>query len=221
MEHSDIYNKIKDASKSLKSIEITNPDQWSKLKSGIQGVMIVGSSCSGKSTLVNAIRNKGKDIVVPKRIITRPQRLNDNLVENMFRSKDEFKQMIESGEIGLHWTRKMEGSREEQYGFESVSPEKFVAYSGNNALYNNRDSVRPKETLDDHLYVGIYAPDEVRKNRLLSRSPDMKLEELEYRLNDKSENILAHCHIVVNNFGPNENCSDSDLIKVIELLRNQ
>ena len=35
MEYSDIYNKIKGASESLKSIEITNSEQWSNLKSGI------------------------------------------------------------------------------------------------------------------------------------------------------------------------------------------
>ena len=183
--------------------------------------MIVGSTCSGKSTIVDVVRNKAKEIVVPKRIITRPKRLNDNLIENTFRSKDEFQKMIHSGDIGLHWTRKMEGSREEQYGFESVSAEKFVVYSGNNALYDNKESVRPKETLDNHLYVGVFAPDEVRKNRLLSRSPDMQPEELDYRLNDKSENILPHCHIIVNNFGPTENCSGADLIKLIEFLRNQ
>jgi ribose 1,5-bisphosphokinase PhnN len=215
-----LYKSIKNYSKKLKSIQITNPNKWSELHSKIKGIMIVGSTCSGKSTIVNQIRNSLKKVKVPKRIITRPQRLNDNLIENTFRTKDEFQKMITNHEIGLNWTRKMEGKREEQYGFEIVAKEKFAVYSGNNALYNNKESVRPKELLENHLYVGIYAPDKIRKERLLERSPDMKTEEVSYRLNDKSENILEHCHIIVNNFDSYQKNSGKELMDLINFLQN-
>ncbi len=214
-----LIKDIKNIVAGLKSIEVANEEIWAGLDRSIQGIMIVGSTCSGKSTTVDVIRKLSKTVIVPKRVITRPQRLNDNLLENIFSSKDQFTKMIRNNEIGLHWTRKMEGSREEQYGFESVPPDKFVVYSGNNALYNNKESVKPKETFSKHIYVGIYAPDEVRKQRLLSRSPDMDQAELEYRLGDKSENILKHCHVIVKNFGSHEKSSASDLLKLIKYLQ--
>ena len=207
--------------KNLASVEIVNPMLWSEISPTIRGVVIVGSTCSGKSTLVDAIRESSLDVVVPKRVITRPQRQKDNVIENTFRSKEELNNMVKSREIGLHWTRKMEGSREEKYGFLAADPSKFIIYSGNNALYNNKDSARPTSIFKDHLYVGIYAPDDLRQKRLLDRSPDMSEAEMLYRLNDSSENILPHCHLIVKNFDEFECQSRDDLLILIENLQTQ
>lgn len=88
--------------------------------------------------------NRGPDTFrqfrIPKRIITRPQRQADNLVENKFRSLDEFREMVARGEIGMHWVRKMEGTRTEQYGFLPVEPDAIPVYSANNAVINNKET---------------------------------------------------------------------------------
>ena len=219
-----MYDKIKRLLKGFDSLEVANPKLWDSLKNGINGVIIVGSTCAGKSTMVDAVREQVKCARVPKRLVTRPQRENDNLIENKFVTKDIFAQMMLSGEIGLHWTRRMELKREEKYGFEAVNPSDFSVYSGNNALYNNRASVMPRKILDDHIYIGVYAPDPVRKQRLLNRSTDLvtaNAAEVEYRLKDSSEFMLPHCHILVKNYDTMQNQSAADLVKLIDHLIRQ
>ena len=126
----------------------------------IESIIFVGSSFVGKTTLVDVTReaiNEDLDTFgqfrIPKRIITRPQRQNDNLVENEFRTLDEFRGMVAKGETGMHWVRKMEGTRTEQYGFLPVEPGTIPIYSANNAVINNRKSVEPNSLLEKSLIL--------------------------------------------------------------------
>lgn len=128
----------------------------------IESIIVVGSSFVGKTTLVDVTReaiNENPDTFgkfrIPKRIITRPQRQNDNLVENEFRTLNEFREMVIKGEIGMHWVRKMEGTRTEQYGFLPVEQGTIPIYSANNAVINNRESVEPNSLLEKSLIVAI------------------------------------------------------------------
>lgn len=160
-------------------------------------------------------------IEVPKRYITRPQRAKDNIVENAFVTPEEFQAKAEGGEIGLYWIRKMEGDREERYGFHRTVGDAIPVYSGNNALYNNPESVRPEDMLKNALMLGVYAPDEVRKERLVSRSPDLlkdRPEEVAYRLGDSSENMLPHIHVLLDNHGQHEQVSRADVMRLIERI---
>ncbi len=208
----------------LKSLQIKNQDKFNE-PSQIDSVVIVGSTCAGKSVIVDAIRQSYLAmqgiIQIPKRYITRAQRGNDNIVENAFVTTDEFQAKVERGDIGLHWVRKMEGDRKELYGFHQPTQDVLPVYSGNNALYNNPDSVRPEGILRNSLMVGIYAPDDVRRDRLVSRSPDLlrdRPDEVEYRLGDSSENMLPHIDVLVNNYGQNEQVTKSEVMRLVERI---
>jgi len=96
------------------------PENLSRLRE-IDAVFIVGSSFTGKSTLVDILREAIADnpqeftsIFIPKRVITCPQRQNDNLVENSFATIEQFTDMTSLGEIDMHWVRNMEGNRTDQ-----------------------------------------------------------------------------------------------------------
>lgn len=194
----------------------------------IESIIFVGSSFVGKTTLVDVIRgaiNEDPDtfgqLRIPKRIITRPQRQNDNLVENEFRTLDEFREMVARGEIGMHWVRKMEGTRTEQYGFLPVESSVIPLYSANNAVLNNRESVEPNNLLEKSLIVAIYAPEDIRRKRLFERSPDLvneKPEEVGYRLEDRAINMYPGAHIVVKNFGRYEQQTKDDIVAFMKLI---
>ena len=194
----------------------------------IDAIIFVGSSFTGKTTLVDAVRDAiAQDpqtldrLSVPKRIITRPQRQKDNLLENDFRSPTEFATMVQNGEVGLHWVRKMEGTRTESYGFLPPESGTIPVYSANNAIVNNRESINPNDLLEKSLLIAVYAPEDIRKHRLFDRSPDLvaqKPEEVTYRLADKAVNMFPGSHIVVKNFGRYQSRTESDVVLLMKLL---
>lgn len=188
-----------------------------------KGVAIVGSSCAGKTTLMQGVRvsslvGTGK-VSVPLRYITRPQRDNDFTLENAYLLQDEFMRKVRRSEICFYWKKRLEPGREELFGFGPTRAGMLPVYSGNNGLLYNTGSVYPAGILDDIFFLGIYAPDEVRKERLVMRSPDLAQYnpcEVRYRLNDSSEKIISHVHVVINNYGSSMRFACQDMI---ELLR--
>ncbi len=226
MIHTKIRLNNKIAIKGLKSLQFSSE----KLKNinEINSIIFVGSSLTGKTTLVDAIRKaiqldsdlKGY-ISVPKRIITRPKRENDNIDENDFVSTEQFNQMVQNGDIYLHWIREMEGSRTEQYGFLVPESETIPVFSANNAIIYNKESVQPVDVIGQSLIIAVYAPEHIRKVRLLNRSPDLikeKPQEVIYRLSDKANRIIPHAHIVVKNYGNNIDLAKKDIIELLKLL---
>jgi len=191
-------------------------------------IIFVGSSLVGKSTLVDAIRSAmktdeklGSVFQIPKRVITRPQRANDNLTENQFATLDEFKEMVQCGDIGLHWVRKMEGDREEKYGFLSTEKNKIPIFSANNAIINNKKSVMPPDLLEHSLVIAVYSPDDLREERMQHRSPDLikdKPKEVKYRLGDRAINMYPEAHLVVKNFGRYQDLAKEDLVRLFLLI---
>lgn len=213
-------------SSSLDSIRLRTKN-LEKLKQ-ISDVIFVGSSLVGKSTLVDAVRSAmktdeklGSVFQIPKRIITRPQRANDNLVENQFATADEFKEMVQRGDIGLHWVRKMEGDREEKYGFLSTDKNKIPIFSANNAIINNKVSVMPPDLLEHSLIIAVYSPDDLRSERMQQRSPDLikdKPQEVKYRLGDRAINMYPEAHLVIKNFGRYQDLAKEDLVNLFSLI---
>lgn len=192
----------------------------------IRAIVFVGSSFTGKSTLVDAVRGAlgqpwiSDRLVVPQRIITRPRRLNDNTVENAFYSLEELTRMFGYGEVGVHWVRHMEAGRTEQYAFPRVEDGLIPVYSANNDILRNRADMPLNELLHHALIIGVYARESVRAVRLLHRSPDLvaeKPEEVAYRLGDRSRNIYAQAHIIVKNFGGYEGRSQGDIVQLLRL----
>lgn len=208
----------------LESLRI-NQENISDLQE-VNSIVFVGSSLAGKSTMIDSIREVlsedpqlAEAFSIPKRIVTRPQRENDNLQENIFRTPEEFIEMTDSGEVSLSWVRKMEKDRTEKYGFEPAKPNTIPIYSANNAIINNQETVLPPGELTSSLVISVYAPDKTREERLLDRSPDLvadKPEEAAYRLSDKAINMYPHAHIQVNNFGRFSERTPKD---VVHLLR--
>lgn len=223
----DIYSAIKELPSALileKFGELTN----------IQGIALVGSSASGKSTLMKRIRldlASCKDIAIPTRCITRPHRLGDDTVENKFLSHEEFQSQVDSGDIPIHWVRKMEGRRTECYGFEVTDPQRLAVYSANNdffrriqdaneSLEKNSDSKQINKRIatlsKTMLILGVYAPDVVRRSRLYERSPDLTTSEKEYRIGDSSDGIIPYCHVLINNHGDTESNSLMDVVNLVK-----
>lgn len=192
----------------------------------IDAVAVVGATCAGKSTIVDAIRASalaggGGRFEIPTRYVTRPKRGNDSTVENVHVSPDEFEALVRRGDIGLHWVRQLEPGRAERYGFAPATPGRIPVYSGNNALYANAASVRPPRALARALFLGVAAPDEVREARLRRRSPDLVAErpdEVVHRLADSSSNVVAHVHVVILNHGDLEPVAGAETVALLGIL---
>ncbi len=77
-------NSLRNFIAATQSIRVQDEQRLSDL-GRIDSVAVVGSTCSGKSTIADAIRQavalKGL-VHVPMRYITRPKRKQDNTIEN-------------------------------------------------------------------------------------------------------------------------------------------
>lgn len=190
-------------------------------------IAIVGSSCAGKTTMIRKIKSsslcKAGRISVPVRYTTRSGRMNDAPGENSHLSRADFGKKIKQGKIAFYWKKRMDARSEEIFGFGPPRAGVVPVYSGNNGLLFNRKTVFPKSILKTTLFIGIYAPDEVRRERLLKRSPDIarnKPQELKYRLEDSAEKVLCRVPIVVNNYGPLMKRSVLDIVELVERMVN-
>lgn len=186
-----------------------------------KSVAIVGSSCSGKTTLLNSIKRsflcREKKVLIPVRYTTRPKRENDIFDENIYISEEEFTKKVKNSQISLYWKKSMDDEREARFGFAPPVADTLSVYSGNNGLLYNQKSVYPRGIAETILFVGIYAPDEVRKERLFKRSPDLvqdKPKELLYRLGDNAEKIFSRVHLVINNYGPYMKDALGDIVEL-------
>jgi len=205
----------------LNSIVVTNEHDLSLLEI-VNKVVFVGSSGTGKSTLIDSIRSNGL-CNMPKRYVSRDERANDNLQENIFVSKEKFQSLV-GNDIGVSWTRVMEEGRQEKYGFHSscLNSQEIQIFSGNNALFQNKESIYPKDFFNiDTIWIGVYAPSDVIKKRLTDRSPDLltyKPKEFSYRLSDSSDSPTPYVHLLVNNHGKFENTSKGDINMLINKI---
>ncbi len=221
-----------------KSLKLQNLEKIKNL-SNLRAVVFFGSSASGKTSLVNSIREMEKDIPIqiPRRLITRSHRMNDDLNENAHVTKEEFEQLatgnstldpdsynswkraLHASEGIINWEREMEGGRKEKYGFEKslyYLDERIKILSGNNDLARHKDEIPyPDEQV---LWIGVYAPKETRAQRIEKRSPDMLEQEKVYRLGDEGKDVIPLADIVINNYGDNENFSKEEIKDLIKNL---
>lgn len=176
------------------------------LKSGFNSIVIVGPSCSGKTTIVNSLRNStltsSKKFRIPRRITTRPIRENDCKIENQHVNAERFRKLWEAKQIEFFWTRKFGENDPIFYGFEKQELVGIPIYSANNALLLNSTSTTPKNILRKGMFISINAPKKIRVERFKKRSLDIlnqKREESKLRLNDNSHNESKLIHITINN----------------------
>jgi ribose 1,5-bisphosphokinase PhnN len=164
---------------------------------------VVGATCAGKTTLVDAVRAAAlPGVTVPPRFVTRPPRAGDHPAETVARTPAAFDDDVAGGAIDVHWTRRLEADRVERYGFAPVPPDTLPVYSANNAIL---DALGPAAALCARaLIVGVIAPDALRAERLRARSPDLcrdRPAEVALRLAEPGEAIADRVDVVVHNHG--------------------
>lgn len=219
---------------------------WSReaeLPSKIESVIVVGESGTGKTTLVNTLRGVlrsdvvlSDQITIPKRIVTRPQRRNDDVVENMFVTPRQFEDLIAQGAVSMHWERELEGTktylglipkdevgpykrpRLERYGFLKPEDGKMPVYSANSAILWNTSSVRPLGILNTSLIVAAYALDETRLKRIQRRSPDLTMAEMQKRLGTRSYLSMVHSHLAIITEEGYEQDSKKEVVELIRMI---
>lgn len=178
----------------------------------IHKILIVGSSGAGKTTLINALRDNCSDIEIPKRYTTRSIRKNDDFVENQHIAVESFKEKVESGEIEIHWQRTMDDEgKKDCYGFAKTDNKQLSIYSGNNDILS---TIKDKTLL----ILGVYAPDELREERLEIRSPDIDKKEKDYRLKNLSSSIIPFSHLLIINDKEHESNALKDIVKLVQSI---
>jgi ribose 1,5-bisphosphokinase PhnN len=83
--------------------------------------------------------------------------------------------------------------------------------------------VQPSSALASALVVGIYAPDDVREQRLRARSPDLcrdRPEEVRARLAESASAMLPHVHAVIENHGALETAAKADIVRLVAAVRS-
>lgn len=180
----------------------------------IDSIVLVGSTCTGKTTLANAIRAAAiPGLDVPRRYVTRAPRAGDTTDEATHVTNAELDAMIEAGTVGLHWSRTFESGHVERYGFAKPRPDTVPFYSANNAICTT--------PLPNALVIGVYAPDAIREQRLLARSPELvrdRPEEARARLAESTEAVVPLSHIVVDNCGKLAALAPAELAALVRAL---
>jgi ribose 1,5-bisphosphokinase PhnN len=194
------------------------------LPESLTAVVVVGSSASGKSTMIRALRDSQPSlrhrIVVPSRYITRAARPDDAHGENIHVSEAKFDALVLNGDICVHWTKRID-KRRERYGFSANAGTELPVYSGNNAILTRSSGLRPERILDSALVIAVYAPPRVRALRLAQRSPDLLRESPEYvrsRLQDDGVRVLQLSHLVVDNWGKSERVAAGEMVQLLEAI---
>lgn len=205
-----------------RALRVPDRDRLAALGDLIDSVVIVGPTCVGKTTLVDAVRDSelctSGAVDVPTRYITRMPRGGDNLVENVHVTAEEFAARVGSGEIDLHWIRRMNGGRAVRYGFARPRAGAVAVYSANNAILDEDAELAPIGALTHALRIGVHAPREIRELRLRARSPDLwaKPEEVAHRLAEPATG--AEVHVLIDNHGELEAVAAAELVALVRSL---
>jgi ribose 1,5-bisphosphokinase PhnN len=189
----------------------------------IAAVVVVGSTCAGKTTLVAAVRAAAfVGVDVPRRFVTRAPRGDDVADEAGYVTFAELDASIAAGTIGIHWTRMLEPGRIERYAFARAVPGTLPVYSANNAICI-AENVQPPGALADALFVGVHAPDGVRERRLRARSPALWRDhpaEARARLAEPADSMIPYVHVVIENHGELEPAATHDMVTLVTAVRS-
>jgi hypothetical protein len=181
----------------------------------IDSIVLIGSTCAGKSTLANAVRAAAIGRVdVPQRFVTRAARPDDIAAEALYVTSEQLDAAIADGSVRIHWSRTLAGNSE-RYAF--ATPSAMPFYSANNAICLP-GNVRPEGALAHALIIGVHAPDALREQRLLQRSPSLVTDhpdEARARLAEPADAIRPFAHVVVD--GSHE-AARADLVELVRAV---
>lgn len=181
----------------------------------------MGGSCSGKSTVLAALREHFRGVqgvVFPTRLTTRPARIDDKPWENRPVSPALLNRYESQGRLLMRWTKPIPGQGEEHYAF-CATTGGFIVLGGNDALVTNSESIRPSPRVLDHLIkVLIFASPTVRAERIRRRSPQIldRPAERRTRLRDDSVQLRSRVDYVYDNNADTTPLDVSELVSVVE-----
>lgn len=149
-------------------------------------IVIAGASGAGKTTLANGLREcclaRTNDLVVARRLVTRPARLGETDAESEFIDAATLRWRLGEGIARFTWRRDM-GRRAEWYAFETPDEAPVTAFPANDAILGNLDEFQARFRGLTAVVI-ITCPQNERERRLQDRSPDLwaNPEELAVRL---------------------------------------
>ncbi|MFF4114196.1 hypothetical protein ACFY0P_12085 [Streptomyces sp. NPDC001714] len=114
----------------------------------------------------------------------------------------ELDRLDSEGKLLLRWQKVLGPERAEHYAFPRVPPHGIGVFGGNDALIENASSIRPgTEPLDRLCKVLVVCDPEVRRARLLARSPELLCDpvELAARLASSPQRVRDCADLVLDN----------------------
>lgn len=149
---------------------------------------VVGPSGSGKDTLIDAARQARTDLVLVRRVITRPSFAGGEDFDGV--SEAEFERLATSGAFALHW--RANGLR---YGLPAASID--LHRQGRDVLFNgSREAmVQAAQLYPDLTVIRICAPSQVLMERLLARGRETR-EQIEARIARASFDLPSSLKVI-------------------------
>lgn len=190
-----------------------------------QGVLLVGGSGAGKSTVRSLLRRRfadADDIAFPRRFVTRAARADDDPEENVVVTEQQLDEFEHAERILFRWTKKLGTDRVAHYAFER-SGVPFVVLGGNDALLLDETKVRPfPNPVKAYLRVLVSASPEIRRKRLSRRSPELAQngDELQVRLADNESRLRPMVDLIINNSGGDPERNATELLRMIDLRQS-
>lgn len=192
-----------DAISALEHVTVQRLDRLRGLGE-VRAVTFVGGMCAGKSTVAREIatnRLTRDCCVLAARVTTRDRRRGDTTEQVSFLTWHQFEERRRKGDLALSWVRPLVGGGAIGYGCEHVETGRVALQVAGHGIYTNSGSVLPAEALAHSVVVGVYAPDEVRFDRVRCRSPDLAAAQLAVLMQHDDERMFAETDVVVHNFG--------------------
>lgn len=158
---------------------------------------VVGPSGAGKDTLIEAVRQARPDLLIVRRVITRPEALGGEDFEGV--NEAEFAKRKARGEFVLDW--RAHGLR---YGLPALQIAGRMA--GRDVLFNGSRAAleAAAEIFPDLVVIRVTAPSAVLMERLLARGRETR-EEISARVQRASYDVPAGLDVIdICNDGPLE-----------------
>jgi ribose 1,5-bisphosphokinase PhnN len=158
-------------------------------------IAVVGSSGTGKTTLLRALRSSkcaDKYDFIP-RFSTRLRRVDDDPFETIVIADPSFDALSKGGALAVEWARALPDGRRHRYGLPwsvDSSPKVFCANVEFLAAFD--ELLMPSAKC---LIIEVWTPREIRLRRLLQRSPELSDDDVE--LNLRSSEIDDHARELV------------------------